>query len=143
MAKFKALGTQLQMATVGAPTVFTTVAQIRTISGPGGDTDEIDVTTHDSAAGFKETLAGFKDPGEISIEGILDASAATHDGTTGLAARYTDGATVNWKMILPDTGSSTLTFPGWVKNFTIDSSFDDALKFSATIRVAGAITFPA
>lgn len=143
MAKYKALGTQLQMATVAAPTVFTTVAQLTSIEGPGGDTDEIDVTTHDSSGGFRETLAGFKDPGEISIEGVLDASAATHDGTTGLASLYTSGVTVNWKLILPDTGASTLTFPGWVKNFTISSSFDDALKFSATIRVAGAIVFPA
>lgn len=141
--KYKALGTQLQVSDMAGTPVFTTIAQLTTIEGPGGDAEEVDVTTQDSAAGFRETLGSFKDPGEISFEGIYDPNHATHDGATGLASLYASGETVDWKLVFPMiSGSPALEFSGFVKNFTVSSTYDQALTFSGTIRVSGEVTFP-
>lgn len=145
MAKYRAFGTQLQVSDMAASNPqFTTVAQLTSVGDVGGDTDEEDVTTHDSAGGSREMIPTFSDPGEVPFEGIYDPANATHDTDTGLAALYASKEIVDWKLVLPTTPSSYLAFSGWLKTFKIQSlGIDGAVKFSGSIRLTGDIDFPA
>ena len=99
--------------------------------------DEIDVTNFDSA-GYKEYISGFKDAGELSIEGIItdeDAFAALLDLAD---AGTTEAWTITFK------SGATLAFSAWVKTFgTGSGGMSDAVTFSGSLRVSGKPVFTA
>ena len=78
MAKKAAFGSKLaiQYAQTGS---FTDVAGTGDFSGPEVSAETIDVTTHDSADGFNEFLAGIADGGEVSLDLQFDPNSAAHE----------------------------------------------------------------
>lgn len=129
MAKSKALGTILKQ---GA----TTVANITSISIPGPTKTEIDVTDFASVA--VETLAGMPDYGEVTFSGFYNYADA---GQTIVRADAFDVAagTKAWSIAFP-TQLMQFTFNAWVKSYVPDAgSPNDAYKFTATLRLTGAV----
>lgn len=118
-------------------TLGSAIANLTGISGPNLSADTIDVTTHDSADGFREFIGGLKDGGEISLEGnFTDAAAANVLITLFSSGEVTSGATLT----VPSTdtsGTAILTFDGIVTGYEIDAPHDDKITFSATIKVTG------
>lgn len=111
------------------------VGGLTSIGGLRIDADEIEVTNFDSL-GYKEFISGFKDAGEVSIEGIL--KGGTDFGT--LLALQDAGTTEAWTIEFLD--GSTLAFNGYVKTFgTNDGGMTDAVTFSGSIRVSGKPVF--
>lgn len=145
MAKYSAKGTKLEFGDKddGTSTQWTTVAQLRTIDGiGGGDTEEIDVTTHDSPGGYRELLAGFKDGGEVTFEGIYDPNEASHDAATGLLKMYNTGERRDWRIVTTATGNPEIQFIGFLRSIPLSFPIDGPMTFNATIRVAGEVKFP-
>lgn len=129
MAKSKALGTLLKQ---GA----TNVANITAISIPGPNKTEIDVTDFASVAA--EFLPGMPDYGEITFSGFYNYADA---GQTIVRADAFDVAagTKAWSIAFP-TQLMQFTFNAWVKSYVPDAgSPNDAYKFTATLRVTGAV----
>lgn len=129
MAKGSAFGTTLS---VTIASVLTPVAELTNIGGLSLDSDEIDVTTHDSTEGWREFVQGLKDGGSFDVEGIYMADAS-QKGLVTLLGAGTVGAC---EIVFPST-LGKWTFNGFVKSFATDGPMDDALKFTATIRVSG------
>lgn len=130
MAKSKALGTLLKQ---GA----TNVASITNISIPGPVKSEIDTTDFASVA--VETLPGMPDYGEITFSGFFNYSDA---GQTIVRADAFDVAagTKAWTIPFP-TQLMQFIFNAWVKSYVPEApSPNDAYKFTAVLRVTGAVT---
>lgn len=142
MAKFAAYRTQLSMGTSTSTGALIPVAGIFSMSGPGGDTEEVDLTAHDSTGSFRETAASFRDPGSLDFDIRYDPGSTSHGSTAGLISAWQDGATRWWRITLPDTSSSNIDFFGWVRSFTMDSPYDGALDASVSIRLTGLPVFP-
>ena len=68
MSKMRAVGTVLTYNSQ-------TIGSIKTIGEVKSTADEIDVTTLDSTGGYKEFLQGFKDGGEVQLDGFFDGTA--------------------------------------------------------------------
>ena len=117
-----------------------TIGALRSIGEVQLTADEIDVTTLDSEGGYKEFLQGFKDSGEIALEGFLTKNG--DEGQQELKTLYDSGETKETVITFPD--NSTLTFNSWVKGVTFGATdVDGAVGFGATLRVTGAVTYTA
>ena len=127
MAK-RALGTILQIGT-GTPV---TVAGLTSIGGLELSADTIDVTTLDSDGGYREFIAGFKDAGEVSLEGYLKLD----EGQQALYDLFESGETEDFTILFPNNMGSW-QFKGVVTGFSTSADLEDPLSFSATIQVSG------
>ena len=129
MAK-RALGTKLQ---IGTDTPVT-VAGLTSIGGLELSADTIDVTTLDSDGAYREFIAGFKDAGEVSLEGYLELEEGK--GQKDLYDLFESGETEDFTILFPnDMGS--WQFKGVVTGFSTSADLEDPLSFSATIKVSG------
>lgn len=127
MAK-RALGTKLQ---IGKDSPVT-VAGLTSISGLELSADTIDVTTLDSDGAYREFIAGFKDAGEVSLEGYLELD----DGQQTLYDLFENGATEDFTILFPNNMGSW-EFKGVVTGFSTSADLEDPLSFSCTIKVSG------
>jgi len=129
MAK-RALGTKLQIGT-GTPV---TVAGLTSIGGLELSADTIDITTLDSDGAYREFIAGFKDAGEVSLEGYLELEP--EKGQKDLYDLFESGDVEDFTILFPDNMGSW-QFKGVVTGFSTSADLEDPLSFSATIKVSG------
>jgi predicted secreted protein len=115
-------------------TVGSAVAELTSISGPSLSSDTIDVTTHDSADGFREYIGGLRDGGEISIDGnLVDPTESNLLISLLEAGTVTSGATI----ALPTSTAMTFTFDCIVTAYETKAPHDGKLNFTATLKVTG------
>ena len=133
MAAEKTLGTSLTKTKSGAEATDTVIGNLTSIGEIGIESDEIDVTTLDSSGGYKEFIAGFKDAGEVSLEGIL----ATEVAFNAMVVLAGSQAEEEWT-IESDTGS-TWVFDAFVKMFKEGEATVDGVRgFTGSLRISGA-----
>lgn len=145
MAGIKAIGSKLSVDTgsEGSPT-WTQIANLTTIGEIGLESDEIDVTTLDSADDFKEYIGGAKDGGTIDLEGNI----VTDDGLTQLYTLANSREAKKFKVEYPtktgETTPASWAITGYIASCKDgEKTVDGLLTFSASIRVSGAPTFTA
>jgi predicted secreted protein len=140
MARYAAKGTLLKIGDGGGSEVFTTIAQVMTISGPSLSMDTLDTTDHD-AASFKTFVGSYRDGGEVTLEIHWDPATATHGVTTGLLKKFKDSSSpTNYQLVFPDTGATTWSFAALVTAFAPSAPHDGKLTASVTLKVSGAPT---
>lgn len=133
MSKVRSVGTTLK---IGAESATTKVGGLTSIGGIEVSADTVDVTSLDTTGGYKEYLAGFKDAGEVSLEGYLDDA---DDGQAAVYAALNSGTVQKCEIAFPN--GAKWTFDGIVAGFSTSASTEDAVTFSSTIRVSGNPTF--
>lgn len=125
----------------GVGTTFTAnskvIGGLTSIGGIEASADTVDVTALDSQGGYREYIAGFKDAGEVSLEGFLDD--ATEANQSELYTLFQSGTVVACVITFPNGGK--WEFDGIVTGFGTSASVDDAITFSSTIKVSGEPTF--
>lgn len=132
MSAEKSLGTTLTKTKSGTESVDLVIADLVSIGEIGLESDEIDVTTLDSTGGYKEFIAGFKDAGEVSLEGIIKSE----DAMETMLALGEAQSLEEWT--IETASGSTWVFDGFVKSFKeSEASVDGVRGFSASIRVSG------
>lgn len=99
-----------------------------------GDVDDIEVTTYDSADGYKEYIPGLADAGELEITGVWTADT-TQTELDDLRGKIND-----WRITLPNN-LGVFEFKGYLKGPRITPSKDDKITFSATIKITGKPVF--
>lgn len=130
----------MSSATSGKGTLLkregTTIAEVRSISGPSMSAETIDVTNMDSG-GWREFITSLKDGGEVSFDCNFLPAAATH---VALMQDFVDSVISEYSLVWTDSGTSTWTFDGLVTSFQPNAAIDDALTASVTIKMSGAPT---
>ena len=73
------------IASMSAPisTISATLANVTNIAGLDGETEIIDVTSHDSSSAYREKVASFIDAGQLTLDVNFDPNSATHRATSG------------------------------------------------------------
>ena len=129
MPKVKALGTTI---TFNAKAI----GGLNSIGEINPNSDEIDVTTLDSADGYKEFLQGLKDSGELPLSGLLvKADVGQVELRTGFGTGDIDAVVITF----PD--ATAVTFNAYVKGFTMGAAeTNGAVGFGAVLRITGAVT---
>lgn len=135
-----AQGTLLQRGDGASPEVFTTVAEVGSISGPSLTADLIDVTNHSSPSRFREYIQGLKDGGELTFDLNYQPTEATHNNATGVLGDWNTGARKNYRLRFPTTPTVDWLLPIIVTNFEMNADVAEQLKASVTMKVVSAPT---
>lgn len=132
-----AQGTLLARAPAATPTVFTTIAELRDMSGPTMSRNEIETTPHnDTEEAF---VMGIRRKGDMTFTiGYLPGDP-THDELTGLMKALIDNSRDIYRLTFPE-GSQWL-FSGYVKGINPSMPVDDGLTAEVTIRPTGTMSF--
>lgn len=117
------------------------VGSLTSITPPEMSSETTDVTDLSNSDGYKEFLGGFKDGGEVGLEGYMDGEdegqQAMHDAFEGQELH-------DCKIVFPAAIGKEWTFKGIITKFKAgDASVTDALKFSAGVKVSGKPTLGA
>lgn len=137
MPKYAAKGTILEYE--NPPSTWVPVPATGDYEVDLGETEQIDVTTHDSAGSYREFINGFKNAAEIAFPIIYDPANVAHEY---LRAAH-GGAAINLRVTLPDAGNATFTFAALVTGFRVGVPVQGALGATVTVKPTGAITFAA
>ena len=130
----RAYGTILSFTPAGGEKVA--VGKLTSIGEITPDSEAIDVTTLDSAGGWRESMQGFRDAGELEITGYHVRNEA---GQATLRAAYASGAAGAVEIAFAD--GCKATFNAWVKSHTLGAAeVDGAVGFGAVLRVTGPVT---
>jgi len=112
--------------------VLTPIAELLDIAGLELEADDVDLTTHSSANGYRQYVQGLKDGGEVSLEGNF----ASDSSQVALKTLFDSGTTVAMTIAFPN-GGGVWSFNGYVKGISTDAPHDDKIEFTATIKVTG------
>lgn len=127
MAKSRSVGTKFKIDE-------SAVGGLTSIGGVEISAETTDVTALDNSTGYKEYLGGFKDGGEVPLEGFLDGADA---GQEAMYAAMEDQEIHQFSIIFPAAIGKTWTFPGVVTKFATSAAVNDGVKYSASVKVTG------
>lgn len=127
MAKSRSVGTKFNIDD-------TAVGGLTSIGGVEISAETTDVTALDNSTGYKEYLGGFKDGGEVPLEGFLDGE---DDGQDAMYAAMEDQEVHQFSIVFPTAIGKTWSFPGVVTKFATSVALNDGVKYSASVKVTG------
>jgi len=129
MPKVKALGTTI---TFNAKAI----GGLSSIGDLAVSSDDIDVTTLDSANGWKEYIQGLKDGGEVPLKGLLvKTDVGQIETRTGFNSGDVDATVITF----PD--ATAASFNAYVKGFGFGAAeVTGAVGYNATLRITGPVT---
>lgn len=116
------------------------IGSVSSITGVEVSAETTDVTAMDNETGYREYLGGFKDGGEVPVEGYLDGEDA---GQNAMYEALEDQEVHAFAINFPEAIGKSWTFDGIVTKFSTSAAVQDAVKFSASIKVSGKPTLAA
>ena len=115
------------------------IAEITKISPQSNKQDTVDVTTLSSVGNYREFIAGWKDAGELQIEGNFVAGDVA--GQQAVFADFEAGTVSSYVLTFPTAITATLSFSALVTEFGIGGfAVGDKVPFNATLKISGAST---
>lgn len=139
MAIRSAKGTLFKIGDGASPEVFSTVAQMRSISGPSTTGVKQDITTHSTAGNWMEAAVVLNDPGTIGFPANYDSAEATHAFTTGVWNYFINLTPFNAVVDFPLT-IGYLYFRCYTMGHSLDAPVDNILAVNMEFAITGAIT---
>jgi tail tube protein len=118
------------------PGTYTSIAEIRSFSGPGGSASIIDATTLLSTG--KEKVMGLMDEGQLTLEMNFVP------GDSGQQALLADRAAQlkkNFRITFSDVNNATATFGAYVMSFTVGGGVDALTTATVTLEITGAVVW--
>ena len=132
-----AFGTLLKRGNGATPETFTTVGEVRNITGPNLKLDTEDVTNHDSTGGWAEVIPTILHGGDIKFDVNYKPTDATHNATVGVIADMTARTRRNWQLVFPTPAPTTWAFAAFVESFNPKEPVKGELSASIGLQVTG------
>ena len=124
-------------------TSYTTIAQVRDLSGPSISRNDIEIADRSQTTYYKEYRGGMVDPGSITFDLTWDPiSTNSHAQTAGtglmadLESENCTLAAFQWQ-VDGCGGTATMTFDGYVNSFEISAPLEEVLTASVGIKISG------
>lgn len=123
---------------------FTEIAEVTNIGGLNLKQDTQDVTSHQSAGGWREFIGTLKDGGEMTLELNYVPTDDTQDCTVGIGLDFKNGTKRNFQMLFPDdpveANRTKWSFAAFVTSYSVTAPHDGSLKGSISLKVTGVPT---
>jgi predicted secreted protein len=116
-------------------TAWVSVGEVINISGPTMSRETIDVTSLASTSGYREFIAGFRDPGTLTF-----TMNFTRSDYETMKTDFESDTEVDYEMILPDDDVTTFEFSGLVTELPLNLDPGSQITCNITIKVTGQIT---
>ena len=135
MAKSRALGVKLKIASSAAGSATTEVGGLTSINGVALSADSVDLTSMDNSTGYREKEPGFKDGGEVTVSGFFDNE---NTGQQLMNTLFESGEVVPVVIEFPPKQSGAKwSFNAGVSAFSTGFELEDGVTFEATLLVSG------
>lgn len=128
------VGTVLAVGDAASPEVFTAVTEVSNIGGPELAAEQVEVTSLDSAGGFKEFITGLKDGGSVSLESNWIKSDAMQ---VQMRDDVQAGTKRNYKITWSDSPPTVVDFNASVEQFSMNTEPDSPITASLTLKISG------
>ena len=128
-------GTLFKIGTNATPPVYTTMAEVKNVTPPSFEADQVDVTHNESPNRTREFIAGLKSPGECSFEMNFVPGSASDDKIMGL---LDTGDTVPCQIEFPN--AVVWAFLASVRSYEISSATEEAMTATVGMTVSGEVT---
>ena len=112
--------------------VWANIGEINSITGPSMSRDTIDVTSLSSTGGYREFIAGFRNPGTVQLSMNFVRSAYELFRTD-----FESNVVKNYRIVLPDAENTCLEFMGLVTELPMTIPADDKITSDVTIQLSG------
>lgn len=132
---FAGVGTKFQRSNMATSPTFSDIAEINDIDGPNMSRNTYDTTSLDTTGGYRTFIAGFRDGGEVKLEMNF-----TEAGYAAMKADFESDDLVDYKIILPDTGATTLDFAALVTGLGAKIPNDGKVTATVTLKISGEVT---
>jgi hypothetical protein len=134
------LGTLMKIGDGAEPEVFTAIAEVKDITGPGLTREFAEFTHQQSAGGYREYKPTFKNSGDVSFKcNFLPDDETQGFQTAGLLKDYEDGILRNFELLFPDPGATKAKFSAYVANIQPTAPVGSALELNVTLRITGPV----
>lgn len=134
----------IKLGNGASPDVFTAIAEVRDIKGPGVKADIDDVTNHDSANGWEEVISTILRSGMVTFPVNYIMNDATQNHETGLLYLLVNRIRRNYQIVNPDaTVGGSITFPALVVEFDAEWPVAKANTCQFGLKVTGEPIFDA
>jgi len=131
------IGTLLQIGDGASPEVFTTIAEVLDITGPGLTSDLVDITNMDSAGKWEESLPTILRSGEITFSVNFLPVNATQSSTSGLINDFENRTNRNFQLVFTDSGTTTWSIAAYVTNVSPSMPVAGATTMDVTLKLTG------
>jgi predicted secreted protein len=129
-------------AVAGVGTVFqrwsgaawVAIGEINSITGPSMSRDTIDVTSLSSTGGYREFIAGFRNPGTVQLS--MNFTRAPYEL---FKTDFESNTIKNYRIVLPDAENTSVEFMGLVTELPMTIPADDKITCDVTIQLSGPI----
>lgn len=128
------IGTQFKRGDGADPEVYTKLAEVYNITGPGMTRETVETTTYDSTGGYREKIGGLRDGGTITF--TMNFKRATYLIIKG---DFEEDQAKNYQVVFPDTDDTTLTFSGLVTECPTSIPEGDRITVDVTIEISGKV----
>lgn len=128
-------GTLFKTGNGASPEVFTTLAEVTSITPPNMARDSIDASHEQSPDAWREFIAGMKDGGEVKMDLNFVPGGSAAAALTGELDLSASDAVKNRQILFPD--GSMFEFVGFLTGFEPDAPLDDKMSGTATFKVTG------
>ena len=130
-----ARGSTIGVGDAASPEVYTTIANIDSITGPGATAADIEVTDLSSTA--KEFLLDLPDYGTVTCSGFYEPNNTQHEQ---LRADNAASTARNYRVTINSSPQATYTFNARVSEFSPEEAVAAAVRFTFALRVNGVVT---
>ena len=130
-------GVLLQRGDAASPEVFTSIAELISLSGPTLSLDTVESTHTESAGFYKEFIASLKDAGEVSGEVNFLPANSTQNEAAGILKDINDRTLRNFKIVFPDIPNTTWSFAAFVTGFEPTMPIEDRMTASISLKLSG------
>lgn len=111
---------------------WVTIAEINAIIGPSAKRDNIDVTTHDTEAGYREFITGFKEGDTVAL------NMSFTRGTFELMVNdFLDDTPQYYQIVFPDEDCTVIAFEGFINRIPLELEAGNSIKANIFIKVTG------
>jgi hypothetical protein len=129
-------GTTFAKSDMGGTPVYTALADVISIEGPGLTRDTVDATHMGSTERFREFVGGLRDAGEVTIELNFDPGGTAQ---IALVASYRSDSAINYRITFPD--ATIWEFAAFVTSISPTTPLDDKMTLSAGFKLTGKPAF--
>ena len=130
-----AYGSTIERSSDGG-TTWVSIPEAKVAPVPNSETDYVDVTSLDSAGGYREYIPGLKDAGEIEF-----SANYTRAGYQQQAADEASGAAILYRTTFEN--QDKFEFSGFPSVSLEASDLGDPRMMTVKIRITGAVSFTA
>jgi predicted secreted protein len=132
MAKFAGIGTKFKREDSAGSDTYVDIANISSITGPGKTRETIETTDLDTLGGYRTFIAGFRDSGTVELKMSFD-----YNSYKIMNDDFESDTPVNYQIVLPDEGNTTLEFAGLVTDLPLNIVIDDVVSVDVSIKISG------